>query len=385
MAVQSNVSYVPAGNGNSQALLFVKDGTLVQQAFDGSKLTGEPTEITANLDYFAPSVYGAFAASVDGSVLIVRPANGGLSQLRWFDRSGKPQGSVGPPGNYTQPRISADGSRVLFSRPDEQTGNRDIWYMEISRGAAARLTTDPANDWFGVWSPDSRNIAFGSDRGGGSNLSLYLKISLEPGKGESTLFSIPGVVASPFDWSHDGKWILFFQKAGGQQLWILPTADKERSFTFLESPFLIQKARFSPDSKWIAYTSNESGRFEVYVRSFAGVPQTNSDRIQVSTGGGDFPVWQNDGKELFFVGADLKMYSVRTADLGKPGTVPQVTLLFTPCADSALAEFPMAGAVNDHPYDVAPDGQRFLFNCRAAPPDRYDVLLNWRPLSSNRQ
>src|SRR5262249_14243851 len=144
-------------------------------------------------EYYAPSLYGLFSLSDDGRVLIMRPSNAGQAQFRWYDRRGNMVGTVGNPGNYTQPRISPDGARLLFSRPDDETGNRDIWSMELSRGIASRLTTNPANDWVGVWSPDSRSIIFASDRAGGQGLALYLKSSLEPGANESALFDFRGV------------------------------------------------------------------------------------------------------------------------------------------------------------------------------------------------
>ena len=383
MAVQSNVTYLPARGRRGAALVYVKDGTLVQQGFDGMNVTGEPVAINDNVEYNAPSIYGAFAVSVDGTVLIVRPASAGLSELRWYDRRGKNLGAVGPPGNYTQPRISPDGSRVLFSRPDEQTGNRDLWYMESSRGIAARLTTDPANDWFGVWSPDGRGIVFASDRGRGPRLALYLKTSMEPGAEEMLLFGVSPQErtldeATPFDWSRDGKSVLFVKGAlaAGAELWVLPMTEKGPPAVYLESTFLKQKPRFSPDGKWIAYASNESGRFEVNIRTYGGGPAGN--RIQVSRNGGDFPTWRGDSKELFFLAGDLKLYSVNVEGLAKPGTVPLPAPLFAPCADTALLEIPMTGASYVHPYDVTSDGQSFLFNCRATPPGRYDVMLNWR-------
>jgi Tol biopolymer transport system component len=294
----------------------------------------------------------------------------------WFDRKGNALGTLGAPGDYTQPRISPDGARVLFSRPDEVTGNRDIWYLETSRGAPARLTTDPANDWWPVWSPEGRSIAFASDRGGGRTHLPYLKNSLDPGIGETPFFG--GSEAYISDWSRDGRWVALVR--GGSDdlddIWVASAAGGQTPFAYLVTPFVESLPRFSPDSKWIAYVSNESGRYEVYVRPFSAGPAPTGDKILISSNGADFPVWQRDGKELFFILGDLKLYSVKTADFGR-GAAPQPSLLFTPCKSTALAGLPMRATSWLHPYDVSPDGQRFLINCSTLGPGRFDVLLNW--------
>src|SRR5438094_679399 len=277
---------------------------LQAEPFDGEKLTGEPVAVVENVEYSAPSLYAAFAASVDGRVVIFRPATAGPTQFKWFDRKGNALGALGPPGEYIQPRISPDGTRIAYSRPDE-SGNRDIWYMEVSRGVSARLTTNPANDWWPAWSPDGRSMVFSSDRGGGPpNASpgpTYIKDSLDPGSGETPLI---GALGSPSDWSRDGRWIALYGDTRSPRSGSIKVASAPRGpvLDFMESPFAVSSPRFSPDAKWIAYASNESGRYEIYVRPFAGRPAAASDtKIQVSTTGGDYPVWQNDGKELFFL------------------------------------------------------------------------------------
>jgi Tol biopolymer transport system component/tRNA A-37 threonylcarbamoyl transferase component Bud32 len=376
MRVQSNVSYVPPRHGRHGALLYVRDGNLVAQGFDGRNLTSEPATVVENVDYTAPSIWAAFAVSSDGSVLIFRPAGAGRTQFAWFDRMGNARGALGPPGDYTQPRISSDGSRVLFSRPDQDTGNRDIWYLETSRGSAARLTTDPANDWWPVWSPDDRSVAFASDRGRGRTHVPYLKNSLEAGRGETPFFSNPEAYVT--DWSRDGRWIALVRGgvASVDDIWVRSASTGQSPFAFLDTPFVESLPRFSPDSKWIAYVSNESGRDEVYARTFSGGPAAAGEKILISSNGADYPVWQRDGKELFFIGGDLKLYSVKTADFRR-GAALQPSILFTPCESTALAGLPMRATPWSFPYDVSPDGERFLVNCSTLAPGRFDVLLNW--------
>ena len=289
-------------------------------------------------------------------------------------------GFLGPPADYSNLRLSPDGARVLFSRPDEQTGNRDVWYMEASRGVGARLTTSGANDWFPHWSPDGQKILFASDRDGGPENQAYLKSSMEPGIGEARLKDTPAD-SYPDDWSHDGKWMLirkFATTGTGSDLWIVPASESERPFAFLATPFVDAMGRFSPDDKWIAYNSTESGRWDVYVRPFSGGPAGPTGKIRVSSNGGYFPAWSRDGKELFFLGADLKLYSVTTQAVGRANASPRATPLFTPCADTALSSLPLPANSYNYPYDVPPDGGRFLVNCLAVNPNRLDVMLNWR-------
>ena len=178
--VQSNATYVAAQPGRPAALVYVRDGTLFEHEFDGRNLIGEPVAVVEDVEYNRSGAIAYFNSSYDGRVLVFARANRDPARLQWFDRAGKPEGSPGPPGHREQqPRISPDGSRVLFQRPDEQTGNRDVWVMELARGVEQRLTTHPANDWNGVWSSDGRSIAFGSDRQGGPNFAIWAKSSTE--------------------------------------------------------------------------------------------------------------------------------------------------------------------------------------------------------------
>lgn len=379
MTVQSNVSYVAPGDGRQAALLYVRDGTLVEHEFDGQNVIGDPVAIVENVHYVAASAFAEFAASSDGSVLVFAPANPGPEQPVWFDRAGHALGTLGPPGRYGQPRLSPDGTRLLYVRPDEQTGNRDVWYIESARGVAQRLTTDPANDWNPVWSPDGRNILFGTDRAGGPKHAIYIKNSTDPGAGEARFFDFGDADYIPVDWARTGDWVAFAVWTGpNHDAWILPPSGERVPFAFLATPFNEHSPRFSPDAKWIAYVSDESGRSEVYARRFSGKPAGSDGKIQVSPNGGDFPAWRGDGSELFYIGGDLKVYSVKTADLAPGGMVPRPVALFTACPDTALPTGPLQNAPWYHPYDVSSDGRRFLFVCSTGRPDGHEVMLNWR-------
>jgi serine/threonine protein kinase len=380
ITAQSNASYVPPRDGRPGALLYVRDGALVEHAFDGERVAGQPSPVVDNIEYNPAGAYGYFSVSADGRMLVFQRPDPGPVQLTWFDRKGRAAGTLGPPGIYRQPRIAPDGARVLYERPDEQGGNRDTWYMETSRGVAQRLTTDPANDWNPAWAPNGRGILFGSDRRGGPNHAVYIKKSLDPGAGEEVLFDLADRDYAPEDWSLDGKWLVFHvfvaRPGQGYDMWVLPFSGERTPFAFLATRFSEHSARFSPDAKWIAYVSDESGQSEVYVRPFSGRPASQDDKIRISTNGGGYPAWHRDGSELFFMGGDGTIYSTKTAEVTRPGAAPQPVALFPACPNAQR----LPGAPPwQNPYDVAPDG-RFLIACGTSRPAQFEVMLNWRAL-----
>jgi Tol biopolymer transport system component len=158
---------------------------------------------------------------------------------------------------------------------------------------------------------------------------------------------------------------------------IVPASGDRDAFRFLSAPFWSGAARFSPDGKWIAYTSNETGRYEVFVRPFAGAPATEGS-IQISDGGGDYPVWRPDGHELYYMSKDLTIHAVATADLHSNGVGPSPQTLFRACPETVSLLRPMRGTPWGHPFDTL-DGKRFLVNCQAKPSGQFVVLMNWSP------
>ena len=321
MPLQSNAAYIPPREGSIGALLYYRDGGLFAKQFDTERavLLGEPVVVLERVGYIAASIRAEFEASLDGSLIVSRRMDGDDNLLAWFNRKGEVAGTIGAPESYHQPRIAPSGALVAFNLADPQNGNRDIWYTEIARGTTARLTTDGANDWFPVWSPDSKQLAFTSDRGGPQSGSggVFIKRSMDPGRDELPLST--NAENGTYDWSRDGKWISF----GGRDIWIASPSGDPKPFAFLATPFREGGGRFSPDGKWIAYTSDETGRVEVYVRRFSGEPATEG-RIQVSKNGGEEPVWRSDGQELFYLSGnqnDVGVYAARTSDLNRTGGV----------------------------------------------------------------
>ena len=374
MAAQSRVSYVPGTTGGAGSLLFYKDGALMAQPFDLERMTlgAEPNPVFDKISYVAASIVAGFRASDDGRTVIVEGEGANDDVLTWFNRDGTSGGTVGPPGDYLQLRMSPSGDRVAYTKPDDRGGNRDIWYTDTARGITARLTVNGANDWFPVWSANGKELLFVSDREGAGGRP-FLKKSIDVG-GEEEL--VPQGVASPWDWTHDGRW---FSSSGDGDIWVQRFGTGDKPFHFLATSFLEFGGRFSRDDKWITYVSGETGRPEVYVRPFTGAPASAEGKLQISNNGGDFPLWGADGQELFFMTADFSVYSVDTRNLSRSGATPAPVRLFKACPGTAPYLPPLTAQSYGYAFDTH-DGQKFLVNCRVRPAGRYVVLLN--PLAS---
>jgi len=289
LATTLNAAYAPPG-----FLLFLRNETLMAQPFDSKELqlTGEPFPVAERVAFNPGLGRGAFSVSENG-MLAYRSGSGQINQPLWFDRGGKQIGSLGAAGLYLTLWLSPDETRAAVDRSDPQTGTNDIWLFDLLRGIPSRFTTDPANDSNPLWSPDGSRIVFTSNREGVR--SLYQKIASGAGNEEVLLKSSEEKV--PDDWSLDGLFIVYqtLNSKTKWDLWVLPMSGERQPFPFLQTDFNEQEAQFSPDGKWMAYTSDESGAPEVYVQTFPA----SGGRWRVSTGGGSQPKWRRDGRELF--------------------------------------------------------------------------------------
>src|SRR5262249_24783860 len=213
-------------------------------------------------------------------------------------------------GAYISPRISPDGTRVAS---DLAIGNSDVWIWDLSRGLGTRFTFDPANDFNPIWSPDGSRIIFASNRKGGV-FNLYEKAS--SGAGSEQLLLESGRDKRPTSWSADGRFVAYYEAAPKTRLdvWILPLFGDRKPFPFLQTDFIEAGAEFSPNGRWIAYTSEESGRPQVYVMPFPA--SAAGGKWQVSAVGGREPRWRRDGKELFFWGLDNKLTAAEVEEKG---------------------------------------------------------------------
>jgi WD40 repeat protein len=336
-------------------LLFVDDGILMARPFDLSSLsfTGEPFSIAEDVTQTVDALWGGalFSVSNEGTLLFVRgaPERGSISVMRFFDREGNDLGALGEPGPFNSVRISHDGGRVATSIGDPG----DIYIHDVQRGSATRFTFDPGNDTLPIWSPDDDHVLFQSSRiiegeeFAPGNLFRKATSGLEP---EEHLAAAVGSRAAvlPADWSSDGSVILLTALNTGSGADIVIYSFKDNSIEpFIATDSDEESARLSPDGRWLAYESRESGRSEVYVQAFPGP----GGKWQLSKGGGTLPVWRADGKELFYLGDDGLMVVAVETDGGFRIDTP--VSLFK--ADVTFV------ADGYHSYDVTPDGKRFLF------------------------
>ena len=314
----------------------------------------------------------AFSVTTNGLDLVAYRASGtNQSQLVWFDRSGKMLGTLGAPNAGNVVSLSPDGRRAAIQQ--QVQGNVDIWILDAAR--ATRLTFDPSVERVPVWSPDGSRIVFSSNRKG--HRDLYMKAV--DGVGSEELLLESAQEKDPSGWSRDGRFLLYQSSdpQGSLDIWVLPMEGDRKPFPFLKTNFDERRGQFSPDGRWVAYYSNESGRYEVYVRPFNGPSSASgggaSGQWQVSTSGGTFARWGPDGKELYYIAPDGKLMAVPVSAIGatfQPGT--PVALFQTRIVGGGI---PNSGVQ----YDVSRDG-RFLINTvleDAASP--ITLLQNWNP------
>jgi eukaryotic-like serine/threonine-protein kinase len=354
--IDSNAAYVAPGY-----LLFARNTTLMAQSFDTAKLqvSGEPFPVVEQVAFSVASGYSNFSVS-DNGTLIYWNGSPLSRQLVWFDRAGKQLNVVGAPGEYNDVVLSPDEKRAALQRDDST--NSDIWTMDLERGVAGRFTFTAELDDDPVWSPDGSSIVFNAARGGVRG--LYRKVS--SGAGNEELLAKADVVTNGMDWSSDGKFIIFESSdpQTGANLWVLPLFGEMKPYVILQTEFNETHGRFSPDNRWLAYVSNESGRAEVYVQSFP----PSGGKWQVSTTGGSQPRWRSDGKELFYMTPDRKLMAVdvnsqQSFEVGAPKLLFQTTV--------ARYEAP-------NRYAVSRDGQRFLINSAVKEVSHtMTVVLNW--------
>jgi len=359
VSTSSNAAYAEPGY-----LLYLRDNkTLAAQQFDSRRfvLSGEPHTLSDGILYF-PAVDKAVFSVSGGDVLVTQTEKGAsLSQLTWFDRSGKPRGTVGLPGSYKNIRLSPDGLRVVTDQTDPDGRRIDIWVYEILRGATSRLTFDLSVHQTPIWSPDGKQILFTANSKLG--FPLYLKNVDGSGSEEQVADLGTGVINS-WDWSRDRKYVLTRK---GNELWYLSWPELIAK-PLMQPKWTLRNAQFSPDGRWMVYASNETGRMEIYVSPF---PSGNG-KWQVSNAGGEEPKWRQDGKELFYVSSDGKMMAAEV----KMGASFEAS---TPVELFQTHRRQPVSAQDVFSYDVSGDGQRFLIITKMdeVNPAPLSVTLNW--------
>ncbi len=346
-------------------LFFVRDGALMALPFDSEKLepTGEPITLAEHVEQygeFGPTRYAVFGVSGGGTV-VYRTSASALSRMTWFSREGRTLEPVGPPGTYSEPALSPDGRTLMVSRVEPQAGE-DLWSVDLARGVLTRFTHDEDADVTPVWSPDGKRIVFASNRK--TVMDLYVK---EVAGGTEEILLSSDHMKWPDDWSSDGNWLIYEDNAPdtSTDLWILPMRGERTPRPFLATPFTEMHARFSPDGRWVAYASDESGQREIYVQGF---PEPGP-KIQISTEGGGQPMWGPGGRQLLYMTADGKLMSVPLPE--GPGRPALPVELFrsrqTIRSDSR------------NEYLLSPDGQRILMvTLENVDQPLTTVILNWK-------
>ncbi len=371
--------YDPPRPGTSTGyVIFVRDGSLVAQPVDDSTLrpAGELMEIAER----ANTLPGTFSVSTNG-VLLYKMAESSLTRLTWMDRSGTELSTVREPAAILDFALSPDDKHIVWERQD-LTGFSDLWMYDSERKMATRFTT-VANSRSSrpVWSPDGTSVTFSSNRAGRTDLYQKVVASAVPGQ---ALYTTEDSLKLGFDWTRDGKFLLFVEWTGdeeGYNICALPS-DGGKPVPVVQGKFSQSKPQLSPDNRWLAYVSNESGRNEVYVEPFSLEGKPAQKRWQISADGGTHPRWRGDGRELFFLAADQKLMSVAiepTSD--KAGAAvfsfdsPQSLFALTPPNAITLGPWD-----NRYPYEVTADGKRFLVLKESgdSTPTPIAVLTNWQ-------
>ncbi len=346
-------------------LLFTRGNTLLARPFDSKKLafTGDAIPVVEQVEVDGPFT-GLARFSVSGNGVLVYRTALGNSRLTWLDRTGKRLGTLGDAGIFFgRPQFSPDRKTVAVAAREVSGGNLDIWLYDVSRGLRTRFTFDPADDLEPVWSPDGRTIVFRSSRGGAGN--LFRKQA--DGSGTEELLYADDHIKLPYSFSPDGKYLAFERQdlKTGLDILILPDPlakpGTSKPYPLVRTEFNEGDPTFSPNGLWMAYTSNESGRDEVYVAPFPGP----GGKRQVSTAGGSAPLWRPDGNELFYYAAENRLMAAEVDAKGGAFEVKKVDALFGPLIGNGL--------------DVSADGQRFL--SAVAPEgesgEPLTVVLNW--------
>jgi Tol biopolymer transport system component len=340
-------------------LLFMRGSTLLAQQLDHRSVrpSGEAIAIAENIERNPGSGRGAFTASSTAVLAYRRVAE---TQLVWYDRNGRSVGSVGSPGRYANPSLSADEQRIAVERVNPETGRSDVWIIEPHRQLESRFTFHPGAGR-PLWSPDGSRIVFDTE-------SAFIVRSSSGTGGDKRLLEGITFFESPVSWSPDGS-ALIYEAVGtaARDLWMLPLSGAQKPIPLATTEFREVQGQVSPDGQWLAYVSDEGGRFDVYVRPFP----SGEGKWLISATGGIEPVWRRDGKELFYLAPDRFLMAVPMT-VGTPLERSAPTRLF-----QTKLSMSMDFGHTRNQYVVSADGQRFLVNEPAGLPAPITVVVNW--------
>jgi eukaryotic-like serine/threonine-protein kinase len=356
MDVESKAIYAAPG-----FVLFGRAESLMARPFDPAQLrfTGDEISIAEHF-LLAGTGYGPFSASEEGTLTYKEGGAVTDFPFTWTDRSGK----TSEPLAYIPSsglRLSPDGRRVAFADGISLgTTGANVWIHDLDDGKRMKLTSDSSISHLPIWSPDGSRVIFDSNRGrDAASHALYEKLANGATPEQLLLEPPPGLSVSAQDWSRDGGLIVFTQgkqRGGPYDLWYLPLSGDRKPVPYLTTPFDEENAALSPNGRWLAYATNESGSFQVVVRSF---PDPSKEKRQISVEGGTGPRWRADGREIYYLEPSGRVVAVQISTekgLSVGGSTPLFKTVF-PFSAATLTETPHGSS---YPYDVAPDGQKFL-------------------------
>jgi serine/threonine protein kinase len=363
----SGALYAPAWGNLPAHVLFVRNSRLMAQAFDTRQLEvmGDAFPLAESFDFNADTSCSPMSVSSNG-VLTYSFSQPPSPQLSWYDKSGKLLEQMSDAIGLRYFRLAPSGSSVVVERLNLLAGTSSVWLLEPARSVFSRITSGHDSNYAPIWSPDEKRIAFTSDRD--SSLDLYER-TLE-GSDRDTPLLRSDQIKVPTDWSSDGAFLLYDSRdpKTGWDIWVLALNNSSKPSPVLQTEFDERQAQFSPDTKWIAYVSNETGSNEIYVRRVA--PPTG--KWQISTQGGSQPRWSLSGRELFYVSTNHKLMSVEVS----------LTPLFRTTVPRTIMALPApspGGVVAGYEFDLARDGKRILVRDMAvkATPASLTVVVNW--------
>jgi Tol biopolymer transport system component len=365
MRSHTNAEYSEAGY-----LVFMRERKILAQPFDVRKLAlnGDPVTLIEQAHFTISAAYTPLSV-FSNHLLIYRAKNNPNMQLAWYDRSGKQLSVVGAPGEYHWLNLSPDSKQVILERFEPEKASGDLWSFDLTRGTLTRQTASPVATSYPLWSADGKHIAFSSPREGVT--AIWQKDMQSSGGKEELLFKEGTQPIWLEDWSSNGEFIVFSKSGekGTPDLWLFSLGGERQPKPFLATQFQELRGKVSPNGHWIAYRSDESGSTDIYVQSF---PEPGR-KVAVSQGGGNFPRWRRDGKELYYVAADGKLMAVPV----ETGTS------FSAGTPVALFDVGTFGWRNNrYLYDVSADGQNILLlrPLEDAATRPLTVVQNWTAL-----
>jgi Tol biopolymer transport system component len=368
---RSNAVYTPG------YILFVRDRTLMAQPLDERRLEirGQPFPIAEQVQYDELVWRGVFSSSFNGVLAYQGGNTGANSRLLVLDRAGKQVKTIGAPGDFATHRISPDGQSLAVGVLDASVGNYKVWLYDISRDKQTRLTFGSGRTLYPVWPPDGNSLVLAANHTG--IYQLVEKRSDGTGSEEPILES--DVSKYPTAWSADGRFIVYNTTSPGKyatELWIMPRFGERKPYPFLKGNFDVGQGQFSSDGRWLAYSSDETGRAEVYVTPFPG----GGSKWQVSSNGGTSPRWRKDGKELYYLAADSELMAAEVDSGGLVFQAGAVRPLFHVLLKTGVSRMEMAPTSEQIGYDAGPDGKWFVVNAPpAGSPPPITLITNWGP------